>query len=341
MTKKFNEDDGVWRTISGRRVFIKEGQSLSDAMKESGKFKTQSKKGKTNKYIEKNKKLEEMKKMVNEQYEKDITDARMTGNDKLEESAKKSRTEQLRDIEKLQKENRYEYNLYKQAMENPDSIDPMTENSTDWEALERKYGDRYKKEINPIQKMANDRIKEKEDTLKNDRAMLEGMRRNGIEEVQGWTQKDFENRIQRNEEYLKVAKSGEEQVPRAKGSRSFEEHGVAFKDNDTNVRFSDYLRDRYGTDDIDIITTGSDKNAESLRKEFNQKEYKEYVDKWRNDDEYLKANNSNAYLMKMTNEKTKGINNTSESTFKKMYELYMSEHKNSDLSLADFKKWFK
>lgn len=32
-------DDGVWRTIAGRRVFIKEGQSLSEAMKNSGKFK--------------------------------------------------------------------------------------------------------------------------------------------------------------------------------------------------------------------------------------------------------------------------------------------------------------
>lgn len=30
--------DGVWRTVSGRRIFIKEGQSLTDAMKESGKF---------------------------------------------------------------------------------------------------------------------------------------------------------------------------------------------------------------------------------------------------------------------------------------------------------------
>ena len=31
-------ENGVWRTISGRRVFIKEGQSLTDAMRESGKF---------------------------------------------------------------------------------------------------------------------------------------------------------------------------------------------------------------------------------------------------------------------------------------------------------------
>lgn len=38
--EKFNEEDGVWRTIGGRRVFIKKGQSMADAMKESGKFKT-------------------------------------------------------------------------------------------------------------------------------------------------------------------------------------------------------------------------------------------------------------------------------------------------------------
>lgn len=37
--KKFDESEGVWRTIGGRRVFIRKGQGLSDAMKESGKFK--------------------------------------------------------------------------------------------------------------------------------------------------------------------------------------------------------------------------------------------------------------------------------------------------------------
>jgi hypothetical protein len=40
----FNEEDGVWRTIGGRRVFIRTGQKLSDAMKESGKFNTQKQK---------------------------------------------------------------------------------------------------------------------------------------------------------------------------------------------------------------------------------------------------------------------------------------------------------
>ena len=32
------EEDGVWKTISGRRVFIRNGESLSEAMEKSGKF---------------------------------------------------------------------------------------------------------------------------------------------------------------------------------------------------------------------------------------------------------------------------------------------------------------
>lgn len=38
MTKKYDDEDGVWRTIGGRRIFIKNGQDLASAMKESGKF---------------------------------------------------------------------------------------------------------------------------------------------------------------------------------------------------------------------------------------------------------------------------------------------------------------
>lgn len=36
---EFNGKTGVWRTIGGRKVFIADGQELSDAMKKSGKFK--------------------------------------------------------------------------------------------------------------------------------------------------------------------------------------------------------------------------------------------------------------------------------------------------------------
>lgn len=36
---KDDEKDGVWRTVGGRRIFIRNGESLTDAMKNSGKFK--------------------------------------------------------------------------------------------------------------------------------------------------------------------------------------------------------------------------------------------------------------------------------------------------------------
>lgn len=54
-------EDGVWRTIGGRRVFIKEGQSLSDAMKESGKFSNKNKKTKNEERIKEIEKLLETK----------------------------------------------------------------------------------------------------------------------------------------------------------------------------------------------------------------------------------------------------------------------------------------
>jgi len=44
MAKDFDDSDGVWRTIAGRKVFIREGQSLSSAMKQSGKFKSKKQK---------------------------------------------------------------------------------------------------------------------------------------------------------------------------------------------------------------------------------------------------------------------------------------------------------
>jgi hypothetical protein len=41
------EEQGIWRTVGGRRIFIKDGQSLADAMKESGKFSKQKTFGKS------------------------------------------------------------------------------------------------------------------------------------------------------------------------------------------------------------------------------------------------------------------------------------------------------
>lgn len=56
-----NDIGGVWRTVGGRRIFIKEGQGLASAMKESGKF--------FKKQIE-DKKVDNKKQIIDENTEK-------------------------------------------------------------------------------------------------------------------------------------------------------------------------------------------------------------------------------------------------------------------------------
>ncbi len=41
--KEADEKNGVWRTVGGRRIFIQKGESLTNAMKRSGKFKKENK----------------------------------------------------------------------------------------------------------------------------------------------------------------------------------------------------------------------------------------------------------------------------------------------------------
>ena len=56
-------EQGVWRTIGGRRVFIKNGKDLATAMKESGKFKKVDKPEKDDKIVKDQKGKEYKKKL--------------------------------------------------------------------------------------------------------------------------------------------------------------------------------------------------------------------------------------------------------------------------------------
>lgn len=86
-------EKGVWRTIGGRRVFIKEGQDLASAMKESGKFKS----------AKKFSKREELKKDIAHQ----VTEAEKNGNTAHAEIGKRE-LERLNNEEKEQAVKDYE-----------------------------------------------------------------------------------------------------------------------------------------------------------------------------------------------------------------------------------------
>lgn len=69
---------GVWRTVGGRRIFIKDGEDLATAMKKSGKFSKKEIEGKTNAKEKAPKELNNRKNLVDyvkEQIDVDLDEA--------------------------------------------------------------------------------------------------------------------------------------------------------------------------------------------------------------------------------------------------------------------------
>ncbi len=167
MAKNYDDIGGVWRTVGGRHIFIKDGQDLASAMKESGKFKKQktTTDSEEQKRFELNQKLKEAQEKVDKldeelaEYEEDEMMAGSPAHDELRWKYEDAKEEyykiknELRQMQKTSNENA-EYNLYKQARENEGSISPMAEWSTDWEALDEKYRDRYEKEQKGIKEIS-------------------------------------------------------------------------------------------------------------------------------------------------------------------------------------------
>ena len=91
-------EDGVWRTVGGRRIFIREGEDLSSAMKKSGKFK--SKKTKIKDDSESN--LPE-KRDIKEDYEFEDKKAEDNYKAQLEKAREENRTRDKQDRVNYQK----------------------------------------------------------------------------------------------------------------------------------------------------------------------------------------------------------------------------------------------
>ena len=204
MIKKYtlNGRNGVWRTIGGRRVFIADGDSLSKAMKDSGKF--------------------NRKKMT-------------------------------------RKEKEAEYELYKKARQDENSIDPMTENSTDWEALDRKYRDRYEDEFNP------------KVNVKNDKGQWETKRMN---EVKAQAHKEFkenEDKIRGMVDRLGIAKKEYDENP-SDFTEIAREHGLSGKD------YEDF--DNYAKSKNPLSSKSKEYDINDMSKEAVMARYNERKSSW-------------------------------------------------------------
>lgn len=225
-----NNKDGVWRTIRGRRVFIANGEDLETAMKKSGKFENEKNTGKSTRAEV----VDKIQRHIREYYEndEDLVRDMDAGADPRYDHTSWAKGERLVESGNFLIANADMNDTLNKWGINPSGKEYSEDKSykTYKSLMGREMGkiyDNYQKQKkesmsnktpkerarlidkmnnNPLQKMSDNRIKEKQNTLNNDKAMVQAMKRKGIKEVQGMTIKDFENRIRKNEEYLKIAK---------------------------------------------------------------------------------------------------------------------------------------
>lgn len=91
------EENGIWRTVGGRRIFIKEGQDLASAMKESGKFSETNLKDSETKNLQMENMNEQDKKTLYEytQGYYNLTNTALRNNQSLEESPKVNKLDNI------------------------------------------------------------------------------------------------------------------------------------------------------------------------------------------------------------------------------------------------------
>ncbi len=326
ISKIYDSSEGVWRTIGGRRVFIKIGQSLSDAMKDSGKFKT-----KMNEEAVKGAREEDLK----EQYKDSLNNvSKMEYNGEI---TKEEYDKAVKNINKayIGKRNDTLNDVYsytdKQIDENKNPLfsreDKFYTRKDGTKEYDPYKGTRFEKKYDSVDEAIKDPnsalnkyINEKEQS-KYQPTEIEYMAQDGKmhkmnsydypaerDEYHKFLQDKYgtykEEEINENWKKLREEFYGSrsKKVPRASGAKDFSEYGIRIEDENVKSRFSDYLRDKYGTDDFRIISYDDSKKAQNIYSEFNKQELKAYQDRILNSDEYLAKNNPGMYLNKLEKE---------------------------------------
>ena len=338
MAKNYDDIGGVWRTIGGRKVFIKDGQSLEDAMKESGKFKRQTKQ----------QELWEIQKQHKGPGHKDYD-------------------EKLKELNELQKEENEaeEYELYKKAKEKPESIDPMTENSTDWEALDRKYRDRYEKEQRGIKTEYKKEKNNWKEQIEKNNAQMEKDVTNLQNQINDYRNKSIEYKDKdalKSYQYLKEADKLQDKYyerfrenERANAKIKVEEPNEKYMNVDAYAGYKEKFNKTWGED-------GSSDKVVSA-KMYTNDEFMEHLEdaNWHSERRaLLDANLTNKeleYIKDRTKVSAWGVDNLTgkeqvdklikeaksqnnsinNSLRQKAYQKYLKEHPNSKMTFEEFK----
>lgn len=151
-----NDIGGVWRTVGGRRIFIKDGQDLASAMKESGKF------SKNNKD-----KIEKLKEKLNDakgfleraKIQNEIT-ALEKGFNNFDEY-EKSKQDNIFQKAILKDENDKEYKIVEEQLTN--FVTEKNIDVSDWQNCDSNLQEEYSKKISYSSKMQKISKKEYDD----------------------------------------------------------------------------------------------------------------------------------------------------------------------------------
>lgn len=237
-------EKGVWRTIGGRRVFIKEGQDLASAMKESGKFKSASK-GTAKKPMTE----EEKAKRINE-----TMDRRSEVIDRL-------------DKETYGLDNYDRYNLALSKLENKEGMRPM----------ERQYWAGIKERYEKNQKAKSDReaferkVKEAEaidkDKVLEDFKNSDGSKENFEKALNKISEMEYNNEINPDEYKESISKIQKEYVEKNKKANSDRE---ALRNTEKEKTWRDKIKDSNTRNEI--LDKELDESTKSKTKEFWNKE---------------------------------------------------------------------
>lgn len=126
-TTTFNGKTGVWRTVGGRRIFIATGQSLEDAMRESGKFDNLGSKSKDKSDDYKGYTYEELGKKVS-------TIQRELRRDDLDAETKKELKNEMYDMQKAMTKADFGYGKQSKRAKDEEAGNKkyVDENGTEW-----------------------------------------------------------------------------------------------------------------------------------------------------------------------------------------------------------------
>ena len=206
-----NNENGKWITVKGRHVFIKDGQSVADAIDEFETYK----KAKEN--------PEDIDAMTENSYDFESLNKIYGDKDESDESGEEKEIEtiseeeynnlpddykgtikELVDTAEFRGENKEDVkNQYENLgydSENDKMVLTSDEKGTVLKPVKVVSGD-------PMEEIAEQRVHDKEQTLYNDKVVLDYMNKEGMSEINGMSKEDLEKQIADKEKYIETARS--------------------------------------------------------------------------------------------------------------------------------------